>query len=119
MYVHEFYLDIINIRKYRHALAQFRSGVHQLEIERGRYHNIPYDQRLCKLCNLEIEDEMHFMFRCETYAQLRQLYIPSQFYTNPSRIKLSILFTSRNEQYVWNTALFIYHALNLKKSLLN
>ena len=33
---YEYYLDIVNIRKFRNALATFRSGSLGLEIERGR-----------------------------------------------------------------------------------
>jgi len=35
-YGHEHYLNILNVRKYRHAYAQLRSGFHELEIEKGR-----------------------------------------------------------------------------------
>jgi hypothetical protein len=34
--------------------TKFRISSHQLEIERGRYRNIPVSQRICKLCNLEM-----------------------------------------------------------------
>ena len=44
---HEYYLDVISVRKFRHALAQIRTGHHPLEIETGRYTNIPRKQRLC------------------------------------------------------------------------
>ena len=37
----ERYLDIVTIR---HSLAQIRTRHHDLEIERGRYRNIPRDQ---------------------------------------------------------------------------
>ena len=61
----ERYLDIITMRRFRHSLAQIRTGHHDLEIERGRYRNIPRDQRLCKICLDEVEDEYHFILRCK------------------------------------------------------
>jgi hypothetical protein len=36
--------------------TKFRISSHQLEIECGRYRKIPASQRICKLCNLEVED---------------------------------------------------------------
>ena len=33
-YERETYCDVLLLRKYRHAYAQFRSGVHMLELER-------------------------------------------------------------------------------------
>ena len=63
-FTHEYYLDIISVRKFRHALAQIRTGHHPLEIERGRYVNIPREQRLCNVCTSDIEDEYHFVLRC-------------------------------------------------------
>jgi len=61
-YGHEHYLNILNVRKYRHAYAQRRSGFHELEIEKGRYNNTPIADRLCKICNLDqVENELHFI----------------------------------------------------------
>ena len=44
--------------------TKFRISSHQLEIECGRYRKIPASQRICKLCNLEVEDELHFLLEC-------------------------------------------------------
>ena len=91
---HEYYLDVISVQKFRHALAQIRTGHHPLEIETGRYTNIPREQRLCKLCTLDIEDEYHFVLRCNTYNDIRSLYIPQKFYINPNLHKFNILMCS-------------------------
>ena len=68
---HESYLDIIKIRNYKHALAQIRTGHHSLEIEKGRCINIPRNQRLCKVCSSNREDEYHFVLCCNVYDDLR------------------------------------------------
>jgi hypothetical protein len=44
----------------------------QLEIERGRYRKIPASQRICKLCNLEVEDELHFLLECPNSNKIRK-----------------------------------------------
>ena len=57
-YKHEFkfenYLDFILEKKYKIALTQFRLSSHDLAIERGRYVNIPRNERTCTNCNLDM-----------------------------------------------------------------
>ena len=62
-----------NISKYQRSLfAQFRCGILPLEIEVGRYRNIPLENRLCRACNDDIvEDEIHFLCQCTKYAENR------------------------------------------------
>ena len=42
--------------KTRQLISKLRVSDHNLEVEMGRYKNVPRDQRLCKLCN-KIDDE--------------------------------------------------------------
>jgi hypothetical protein len=55
----ESYLDLDHFN--RNILIRFRISAHNLEIEKGRHQNIPLNERICKLCKLEIEDEIHFL----------------------------------------------------------
>ncbi len=42
----------MNIPRYeRSLLSQLRYGVLQIQLETGRYHNEPRENRLCKICN--------------------------------------------------------------------
>ena len=52
----ESYLDLDNFN--RNILIRFRISAHSLEIEKGRHQNIPLNERICKLCKLEIEEEI-------------------------------------------------------------
>ena len=63
----------MNISKYQRSLyAQFRLGILPLEIEVGRFRNIPLSSRICKMCNSNIvEDEIHFLCECESYTDYR------------------------------------------------
>ena len=55
-------------RTQRSAIARIRCGTFPLEVERGRYRNIPIEQRVCKMCNSgSIEDEQHFILYCDRY----------------------------------------------------
>lgn len=57
--------------KYKCALAKFRCGVAPLRLETGRYENIPEEQRLCPICELAVENEVHVLFHCPLYQSLR------------------------------------------------
>ena len=60
--------------KNRQIITKFRVSDHPLEIELGRYKNVPRENRLCKTCN-EIDDEYHFFLNCKQNLSLRdELY---------------------------------------------
>ena len=60
----------------KNKLTKFRISVHDLEIEKGRYKNIPADKRFCKLCNKNvIEDEIHFLLQCPSLSQERSTFV--------------------------------------------
>ena len=48
----------------RRIITKFRISTHRLEIERGRYLNVPVEHRICKLCKLDTENEIHFLLEC-------------------------------------------------------
>ena len=53
-----------------------RISAHKLEIERGRYSRpmISREERFCKYCTNEIEDEKHFILKCPLYINIRTKY---------------------------------------------
>ncbi len=55
----------------RSLLSQLRYGILPLEIETGRYKNVARDHRICTLCNTAVEDQIHFVFKCPTYENIR------------------------------------------------
>ena len=48
----------------RQILTKFRISSHTLNIERGRYLGLKQEERICNLCNSDIEDEQHFLVKC-------------------------------------------------------
>ena len=44
--------------------AKIRISNSNLNIERGRYIKLPVEKRICPLCNIEPEDEIHFILKC-------------------------------------------------------
>ena len=56
----------------RSTLLQLRAGCLPIEIELGRYFQIPRNERLCKQCTSgTVENEKHFLFHCTRYSDIR------------------------------------------------
>ena len=70
------YLDnVINIRKYRIALAHLR----RLPVETGGWRkpeSFPFNEQTYPVCNC-LEDEYHFVLVCNIFKELRIKYIKS------------------------------------------
>ena len=118
-FCYEQYLDVLKVRKFRHALAQIRSGHHELEIETGRYNDVARVERLCKLCHVEIEDEIHFVLKCRVYNDLRIMHLPEKFYKNPNVHKFNILMSTHSCDIIQSLAKYIYYALQRRSTILN
>lgn len=56
------------------AVGQLRVSSHQLEIEAGRARRVPRAERICRLCQEEIESEEHYVCRCRAYSDIRERY---------------------------------------------
>ena len=52
----------------RRLLTRLRSGQNELRVNTGRWDRLPVDLRLCELCAAEVEDEAHFLLRCDCLA---------------------------------------------------
>ena len=68
------FLDAISNPHHRTTVNKFRLGNHQLRIETGRHTvpKTPLNLRICSFCHSgEIENEMHFLFSCKLYDDLR------------------------------------------------
>ena len=76
---YESYLDFETNFYLRSNITKLRISSHKLEIELGRYTNSnglnPPQNRICKQCNLETEDEEHIILRCPMYTSVRNKYL--------------------------------------------
>ena len=118
----EIYLSVLNILKYRGALARFRCSGHRLAIESGRYENILLENRTCVLCEklnvIVIEDEYHFLLFCPTFQQLRETYINKKYWDVPTFQLFIELMSSSETNTITSLSCFIYKAERLRNSLL-
>ena len=106
---YEKYLNKISNFKYRQAITKLRISAHKLTVETGRYNNVPYNDRLCRLCELnEVGDEHHFLMSCTNmkFIDLRTKFIDNLYKIN----RFFNLFTSKN--------LFIYIMAMKDKSIM-
>ena len=59
----------------RSMIAKIRSGTLPLNIETGRYRDIPVIDRICTNCeNNNVETIEHFLYDCSRYHDIRILY---------------------------------------------
>ena len=88
----ETYVTLNMSRKQRKILAKFRCGNLPLAIESGTYTKpkTPLNERLCIYCtNNVIEDETHFLIKCDFYDDIR-----SNLFTEAAQLN-NIFYTYR------------------------
>ena len=94
----EAYLNLSN-KKAREGISRLRASAHHLEIERGRYSDIPRHERLCKSCFAtgihEVEDELHMLTTCIMSSKLRSELTTKAFL---SQSGLHQLFNEANQE---------------------
>ena len=111
-YKHDFqlesYLDTIHDKKFKIALKKFRLSSHDLAIERGRFENIPRDERICRYCNLNmIENEYHFLLVCSLYRDLRRKYFKNYYCRWPTLNKFDDLLSKQTKQMTLNLSKYL------------
>ena len=117
----EKYLTVIKNTNHRRTLTRFRISNHKLMIECGRYHNIPHDERICKLCTSnEIENEEHLLFSCQAYDNIRQNILtglPNNTHQGDRNLSVDLL-KSTDDETILKLSKFIYSCFELRdKSL--
>ena len=94
----QYYLDNLNVKSFRVAVSRLRVSSHRLEIEKGRWKTppVPYNNRLFNICQ-SLDDEFHFLFKCQLLQDLQVKYIKRYYYTRPSMNKLLPLLSNENK----------------------
>ena len=110
------YLKEIKNTKYRQKLTKFRLSNHRLLIESGRHMKLPITERICPMCRAGIEDEIHFLVKCNFYESARkplldmcvQLKPHFDFYSDEEKFQ----FIMTTPLLMGNVSKFIYSAFN-------
>ena len=113
----EKYLQCPISRSKRSLLAQLRVGILPLKIETGRFTNTPKEERLCDFCTNAVEDELHFIFECRLYNDIRDQLLSkvrnmcSVFDSFDVQQKLKFLMSNMPSQL----ASYVYDAFSLRR----
>ena len=106
-------------RKKRSLMAQCRIGILPLKIETGRFSRTPLEARICNLCKIEIENEIHFLCVCPIYTQIR-----NKLYKNACDSCNNVLTKSNEDKLVYllnhlfkDTANFLIDAWSLRHKI--
>ena len=107
---YEPFLDHLS-RKLRRTLLKFRLSDHKLMIEEGRHFRpkVPRENRWCKYCKTEVEDEQHMLIDCKLYGNRPTWFNKISkkcpiFTTMSSHQKFIFLMTQEDNQLVKETA---------------
>lgn len=76
-FAREKYLENLKCFNLRKIITKFRCSDHQLEIEKGRHgRKIPEpSERICQLCKISAESEIHLLAECPLYQSLRTKFL--------------------------------------------
>ena len=113
----EQYLSQITISKFRIALTRFRLGINDLKVN-ARYSGT-LQNTSCPFCGL-LEDEVHFLFYCDTYKNIRGKYIGKHFNLNKyTGNPLKCLLGSDAKHVLRDIAMYVYYAMKYREDLLS
>ena len=109
-------------RAKRSLLSKFRTGILPLRIETGRwYQGTNLEERVCEICgNGEVEDESHFLLKCNEYEDLRTVLFNNCSAINPDFVNLNdtekfIYIVNCQERELSN---YLFCAWNKRRSFL-
>ena len=104
----------------RSLLSQLRMGILPIRLETGRFNNLKIDDRVCMICNNgEIEDEIHFLFSCNKYEDIRAKFISDICRKNPelNNIDKVELLSICFRQHTRQLAKYVYNIFEKRKEL--
>ena len=115
----ESYLLNIKSKSLRAYITKFRISAHELNIEKGRYVNIPRENRKCNCCNMNVlENEYHFLLCCPLYYDLRTKYLPRKYCHWANFNKLCNILCSESPHLQIKLASYLYMSFQHRRSFL-
>ena len=111
-------MDVLWMEVHRNCLTQFRMGVSQINLHRNWF-STTTDNTTCPFCANQQETDIHFVFQCPVYNQLRSKYLPDIINVRNPRKHLIILMNRNCQEAILNVAKFLVCAFNLRSSKLD
>lgn len=87
-------------------------------LKNGLHTSVIKENRLCKRCCSDIEDEFHFVLKCPQYKELRLKYIKKYYREKLSVLKSIQLLTVKNYKESWNLKKHLNVAFNNRNGIL-
>ena len=108
----EKYIEILPQRLI-YPLIRFRTLNHRLPIQKGRWSNIPRNERKCTLCcQSDLGDEFHYVLVCPFFNDRRKHYLPVKYWKHPNVIKFQSLFCNTNYTLLSKLTYFVKDIMN-------
>ena len=108
----------------RKVMSKLRLGILPIRLETGRYLRpiLPEEQRLCYCDSGEVESEIHLLFICHKYEQLRQAWLskiscPDHFSQLTPLNKLKLVLNEPSNVKI--TAQYLISVMDLRRLLNN
>ena len=109
----ETYLANITLKRFRDALIRFRLGLNDMGINQRFVSNI---SKNCPFCPNTLEDEMHLLFTCKTYEDVRTKYLKEFMSTCNCTVKNVLMATDLN--LVRKLGMYIYNCLKRRDEMI-
>ena len=110
----ETYLCSLTFKPYRDALIKFRMAVSPIMCHKYRFYC--NKSKLCPLCNLTEENEMHFIFECPLLEDIREKFLPEKCLERRNSQTLAELF--KQDRYVFIMGKYIFLGTKKRDSIL-
>ena len=103
--------------KHRKQLTRFRVSSHNLEIEAGRYNQLNRNDRICKICNMNVpETKFHFLLCCPVYRNLRIQFLGNIRW--PTLQQFKNIMSTKSKSKIFNVTKYIMNAYQLRNEYL-
>lgn len=108
----EKYLTQLTPREYLNIL-KFRTANNYLPVESGRHNGIPFEDRLCPLCNADaIGSEKHYLAFCTFFNHERQKYLGVDTLNTINRLGMKYYLAEAPSDVLKNVSLFVSKIMN-------
>ena len=95
--------------------TRFRLGISALATHKLRYKTVNAIDLICPLSGMDKDDELHFVFFCPAFKEIRAKYIAPKFVNHPNAFKLVLLMSSTKNSDVLNFAIFLHKAFKYRE----
>ena len=102
------------IKPFRDVLVKFRMSVSALYCHKYKYSTNTMSRIMCPVCNDGAETELHFLFMCKAYEEIRNNILPRKYLKIRNLNTMSILLSKECEMF--HVAKYLFKAFELRKT---